>query len=748
MIVDDGIEATIPNGLIIEGHAEVENVQSSSLTSLSTPWVLVTGHFRVGLPLNPYKNFFRISLTSPPRPLTVPHPDPRFHEYLTFGTGTFVILGGSVSIHAPHNGPVYTTLARTAVQGDSRASVSGDLRYAWNKNDVIGIAHTSMVWGAEDDAYFGTVTGVRFESDNNSIVFFEPHMQYMHAVRHVDINKPETLPYDLDMAPEVVKLNRRVVITGNHIHHQDAAKWYNSDATGASFIIAHSDLPQHVEGVEFFAMGQPGIWGSFPISVRFCGPDAKIVLKRNSIHHSKNRCVVITATDNVQIEENVSFRTAGHCFVVEDGLEKRNAFDSNVAIAVRPALQRISNMDISTENNPCAFWLAAPNNSLKNNVVGGARGGAYCYELYNRARGASGRLKLPQWDTYNPRTGPLMSFDRNQAHSTYCALKTHGLRSESMAVLSRLFAWTVAIGWQPGLSSNQMLAHSDILDSFYRGIDAPGVERVRIENSTISGELYNQRGCSQNSENTGISLEANHHFNSWSSSMGAIEIENVHFQDFLNVRNCKRNYAIATKIASVDRWFPSASYLSKITFSSVDDRLQVKFAQEHHLQFGLELKDDSIPGLGKGYLVSTGFESDNVAILGCVPERGLIKGLVFCKEQCWRHVSLAWSNPEQVSKIVLAPSNMTKALSFTPMVISRWVQNDVGRWRKYTRLVSALVPADDYHLQMIGAGGQPLPDSDLDHDSFLKISSDTRSGSPICSTEASIYVQNVPLPSK
>lgn len=741
LIIDAGISANIPGGLVIEGHAEIENLASSSETVIAAPWILVKGHFRVGWAGAPYLGILKILLTDSSAPLIVPHPDSRFSEYTSYATKAFVVHGGSVSIHAPDNGPVYTVLSRTAVQGESRIHVAADMVGVWNKQDVIGVSHTTMVWGTEDDAYFGLIQKLKRKRKGHSILFTKPHLRRMYTVRHLEVRSPGKNLYDVDMAAEVVRLNRRVVITGSESESNLLPNWYKSSSVGASFVIAHSDMPQHIEGVEFSAVGQAGVWGAYPIFFKFCGPSASITLKRNSIHHSKNRCVVITGTNNVKVEENVAFRTAGHCYVVEDGLERANMFEGNVALAVRPAIQKISSGDITTEHDPCGFWLACADNGLKNNVVGGARGCGFWYELHDRARGSSKKLQLPGWDTYEIRRGPLRLFENNLAHSTYSGVKSHELWATERATLKGFVAWTVGVGWYAGWSSNQVLTGAHIVDVFYRGINAQSIERIRIENSSLAGELYSDWACTRDEESTGIWIEAIHHFNAWNNRLGGIEIDGVHFQDFIKTRNCKRNYAIKILIGRDNYWFPSASYLNKASFYDVDYPLAITYATENHLQFGFELRDRSLPTYENGYLISEGFESDSVATEGCQSLGSALSGTLLCPSQCWRHVSLAWSNPENVSKLLL--SKVGQELSFTPRVIHQWVQYQPGKWKKFTRLVTVIIPAGQYDLTLLDNDNGPVDTGLYDQGSFLYIRADVRDGSSTCNENVDIRVHSI-----
>lgn len=44
------------------------------------------------------------------------------------------------------------------------------------------------------------------------------------------------------------------------------------------------------------------------------------------------RCIVVHATHNLTISENIAFNTSGHCFMVEEGGEQDNKFIKNLGM--------------------------------------------------------------------------------------------------------------------------------------------------------------------------------------------------------------------------------------------------------------------------------------------------------------------------------------------------------------------------------------------------------------------------------
>ena len=52
----------------------------------------------------------------------------------------------------------------------------------------------------------------------------------------------------------------------------------------------------------------------------------------NSIHHGYQRAVTVHATSYAMVSNNVAYNIRGHTFFVEDGNEKFNVFDANLAV--------------------------------------------------------------------------------------------------------------------------------------------------------------------------------------------------------------------------------------------------------------------------------------------------------------------------------------------------------------------------------------------------------------------------------
>ena len=58
-------------------------------------------------------------------------------------------------------------------------------------------------------------------------------------------------------------------------------------------------------------------------------------IRNAAIHDTYNRCVTVHGTNNLRVENNVTYNTVGHCFFLEDGIEHGNQFVHNLAIQTK-----------------------------------------------------------------------------------------------------------------------------------------------------------------------------------------------------------------------------------------------------------------------------------------------------------------------------------------------------------------------------------------------------------------------------
>lgn len=145
------------------------------------------------------------------------------------------------------------------------------------------------------------------------------------------------------------------------------------------------------------------------------------VIDKNLVIDSNQRCVVIHATHDTTVSENVAFRTKGHCFMLEDGGEMDNRFIGNLGALTEPP-DKIVRPGETDSANPSTFWISNPKNEFIGNVAAGSFGNGFWFELQTSVKSPSSTF---EWaDGVNPRLLPMYTFRENSAHSNW----RHGFR--------------------------------------------------------------------------------------------------------------------------------------------------------------------------------------------------------------------------------------------------------------------------------------------------------------------------------
>ena len=143
-------------------------------------------------------------------------------------------------------------------------------------------------------------------------------------------------------------------------------------------------------------------------------------IKRNLIHYSNQRCIVIHGTHGVNVEQNVAYDSFGHCYMLEDGGEINNRFVGNLAAAQHKTEVENLVRDNESDDNPSAFWITNPMNTYIGNIAAGGEGSGYWLELEKEVKSPSVAVVEGRMFELN-----LTEFRDNTAHSH----RSHGLRT-------------------------------------------------------------------------------------------------------------------------------------------------------------------------------------------------------------------------------------------------------------------------------------------------------------------------------
>jgi cell migration-inducing and hyaluronan-binding protein len=153
----------------------------------------------------------------------------------------------------------------------------------------------------------------------------------------------------------------------------------------------------------------------------------------------------VHGTNNVRVENNVTFNTVGHCFFLEDGVETGNQFVRNLGILTKchpdgkpcvptnlgpfkvaggknfdTAGQNARDILIPSDNNVSTYWITNPDNVYRDNVAAGSEQIGFWYAFPERPTGAF--LNSDGSKSVWPRRTRVREFKGNTAHSNFDGL--------------------------------------------------------------------------------------------------------------------------------------------------------------------------------------------------------------------------------------------------------------------------------------------------------------------------------------
>jgi cell migration-inducing and hyaluronan-binding protein len=372
---------------------------------LKSEWIyLPGGELDIGSEAKPHTRNAVITLTD-----TVPNEDIN-----TMGDRGIMMLGGTLSLHGDRTN-AWTKLAKTAKAGSARIEVLNAA--GWRKGDVIVLASTDF---DPHQAEERTVTAI----SGNALTLDKP-LQYMHFGE---------ITFGVDERGEVGLLTRNIRIHAS----DDAEKSYFG-----GHIMAMAGSKMYISGVELSRMGQNMHLARYPIHWHILGEGQGQYIKNASIHDTYSRCVTVHGTNNLLIQNNVTYNTVGHCYFLEDAVETGNQFVHNLGILTKchpdgkPCMptnlgpfkvaggknfdssgQNAKDILIPSDNNVSTFWITNPDNIYRDNVAAGSEQIGFWFALPEKPTGAH-EGKNPN---VFPRRTVYREFKGNIAHSNFDGL--------------------------------------------------------------------------------------------------------------------------------------------------------------------------------------------------------------------------------------------------------------------------------------------------------------------------------------
>jgi cell migration-inducing and hyaluronan-binding protein len=375
---------------------------------LVTDWIYVPGgEVQIGTEASPFQHNATITLTD----------EVKGEDVNTMGDRGIMLMGGKLNLHGDRD-HTWTKLAKTAERGSAQIEVLD--ASGWRTGDEIVLASTDFNPRQAERRTIAAISG-------NTLTLDRP-LQYMHFGE---------ITFGVDERGEVGLLTRNIRIQAS----EDAEQSYFG-----GHIMAMAGSQMYVSGVELSRMGQHLTLARYPIHWHLGGEGVGQYIRNAAIHDTYSRCVTVHGTNNLSIENNVTYNTVGHCFFVEDGIETGNQFVRNLAIqtkchptldcvpmnlaangekatqyanaaAERQASFHSGNTLLPSDNTVSSFWITNPDNSYIDNVAAGSDQVGFWLSIPEHPNGAflGTEVSLNTW----PRRTPLREFRGNTAHSNF-----------------------------------------------------------------------------------------------------------------------------------------------------------------------------------------------------------------------------------------------------------------------------------------------------------------------------------------
>ena len=341
-------------GLTINGKLSFADTAD---LALNTEWIMVHGELAIGTEARPFTHKATITLTD----------NVKNEQMMGMGDRGIMLSGGTLNLHGDRTN-AWTKLAKTAEAGSNSIDVLNAAQ--WRVGDEIVLASTDYDPRQAERRTISAISG--------NTITLDKKLDYMHFGK---------ITFGVDERGEVGLLTRNIKVQAS------------PDADQSFFgghIMAMVTSKMYVDGVELNRMGQNLELARYPIHWHLVG-DAKGQYIRNAaIHDTYNRCVTVHGTNDLQVENNVTYNTVGHCFFLEDGIEHGNQFVHNLAIQTKCHMSKpcdptnlapfgatagtnfnLTGQDskevlIPSDNTVSSFWITNPDNTYRDNVAAGS----------------------------------------------------------------------------------------------------------------------------------------------------------------------------------------------------------------------------------------------------------------------------------------------------------------------------------------------------------------------------------------
>src|SRR5580658_4711090 len=387
------------HGLTVKGKLSFSDNADVELT---TEWVMLFGELAIGTEAQPHTHKATITLTD----------NVQNEEMAGMGDRGIMVLGGTLNLHGDRTNS-WSKLAKTAAAGSSSIQVLDAA--GWRVGDQIVLASTDF---DAHQAERRTISGIR-----GNTITLDRKLEYMHYGR---------ITFGVDERGEVGMLTRNILIQAS----PDADK-----TLFGGHVMAMVTSKMYVSGVEFNRMGQNMHLARYPIHWHLVGDGKGQYIQNSAIHDTYSRCVTVHGTNDVRVENNVTYNTIGHCFFLEDAVEHGNQFVHNLGILTKchpdapcvgtnlapfgsaggknfdSAGQNAKDILLPSDNTASTFWITNPDNIYRDNVAAGSDATGFWYALPEHPTGKFEGTEISKvtW----PRRTQVREFKGNVSHSNF-----------------------------------------------------------------------------------------------------------------------------------------------------------------------------------------------------------------------------------------------------------------------------------------------------------------------------------------
>lgn len=402
-------DITIPQGLevLIDtnanlGHVRVEGkllCPASGRYTLTTDGILVMGQnavFECGTQTSPFQGELQLVFKNN-------------RDLNGMGAKAFVAMnGGTFSLHGKPGKGGFQYLVATAVAGSR--SIKVENASGWQVGDTLVIASSNFNPEHAEKRIISAIA-----SDTKTITLNQA-LSHQHWGSLQQYNNGKGKSWTLDERAEVVNLSRNIKLMS-----ADDAYIRQSAPLGAHMMVMGTGSQAYIDNVEFYRMGQAAKMGRYPFHWHKMGNVDGQYIRNASIHDSFQRCVTVHQTHYARVENNTCYNHFGHGYFLEDGNEVKNRITGNIGILskkVTPANALLQSDIISGAPSrfasPATFWIANPDNYIKDNVAAGSQGSGFWMAFVKDAFGTQ-PIRTNTW-----------VFDNNIAHSSVVGITHDG----------------------------------------------------------------------------------------------------------------------------------------------------------------------------------------------------------------------------------------------------------------------------------------------------------------------------------